>query len=150
MYNAAFSSVSNTDDGPWDPRAPCRKIITGWSINSQPTLNLFDTCCFSWMLVNLWYLTGFLTGYSKSWLMPLWNLPPVFSNSLRSLERSQLTGRWHMLFQCSRRVVRKTPVMTGLVSLISVPDKITEKFIVGVIEKTHKTQLSHWSETAQV
>lgn len=36
------------------------------------------------------------------------------------------------------------------VSLISVPDKIMEKFILGVTEKTHKTQLSHWSEIAQV
>lgn len=114
MYNATFSSVFNTDDGPWDSRAPCWKILTGWSINSQPALNLSDTCCFSWMLVNLWYLIGILPGRSKSWLMSLWNLSPVFSNSLRSLERSQLTGRWHTLFQCSRMVVRKTLVMTGL------------------------------------
>ena len=49
VFNAAFTSVFNTDDKPWDPWSP----VTGGMINSQSTLKLFKICCSSWMYTSL-------------------------------------------------------------------------------------------------
>lgn len=46
---------------PWDRSV--RWIVTRGMINSQPTLNLFKTCCSSWMQINLCGPIGFIPGY---------------------------------------------------------------------------------------
>jgi len=49
--------------GPRTPGALCSKTETGETLNSQSTLELFRTCCYSWMHISLWGPTGFITGY---------------------------------------------------------------------------------------
>jgi len=88
--------------------------VTEAMINFQLTLNLSKTYCSSWMHVSLGGPIGFIPEYRKSWLMLLLKLSPLFFNGLGILERSQSTGSWQMLAQFSRRVRRKTLVITGL------------------------------------
>ncbi|KAK4829339.1 hypothetical protein QYF61_003266 [Mycteria americana] len=62
-FNIFIASVFNTDDGPWDPWDPVLEDHDWGMINSHLTLNLFKTCCCSWMHINLWSLMGFIPGY---------------------------------------------------------------------------------------
>ena len=112
-FNAAFASGFNTDDGPWDPGALCWKTVTGAKINSQPTLNF-------WRLAAP---AGYTSAFGARWHSSqateragrrYRGTSPLFFNGLGSLERSQSTGSCQMLSQFSRRLRRKTLLITGL------------------------------------
>lgn len=133
-FNAAFASGFNTDDGPWDPGALCCKTVTGAKRNSQPTLNF----------LRLAAPAGYTSAFGARWDSSqateragrrYRGTSPLFFNGLGSLERSPSTGSWQRLSQFSRRVRRKTLVITALsVSLQcqGVPEKhLRDNAVIG-------------------
>lgn len=65
-FNAFSTSVFNIDDGPWDPWSPVLEDCD-WRDDKLPAaelpLNMFKTCCFTWMYINLWGSLGLIPGY---------------------------------------------------------------------------------------
>ena len=90
---------STPTTGPGSPGAQCCKSVTGAIVNSQPTPNLFRTCCCCWMRRNLPGPMAFIPGDRKSRPTPSWDLSLVFFSSPGSLERSWSTGSWQVLSQ---------------------------------------------------
>lgn len=84
---------------------------------------------------------GIYTRCTKCYLMPLWDLTQLFFNGLGNLRSSQLTGSWQTS-QFSRRVRKKTLVITGLSASIQCLAKLQTWLLEELLENTQKTMHS--------
>jgi len=113
-------------------RALSWKSVTAVMISSQLALNLCGIYCPSWMNIRLRNPVEFIPGFSKSWLMSVWNFNCV----------SIVFGIWRgpkWLKACKVPVINngKKCYLDNYRpnSLTSVPGKIMENIILGIIEK---------------
>lgn len=92
-----------------------------------------------------WGLVGSILGYWQTRQMSLWDLTQFIFQ--RSWESGEVPLNWKLAnIAPDFREKKKVPGDLRPVSLISVPGKIMEKVVLGVIEK----HSSHWLQPAQV
>ncbi|KAJ7408436.1 RNA-directed DNA polymerase from mobile element jockey-like protein [Pitangus sulphuratus] len=106
-------------------------------INSQLTLKSCGICCSSWIPTNLWGLMGFIPESSKSWLMSWQNLSMIFE---QYWESGDVSADWKLdnVVPIFKKGKKQDLGNYRSVSLTSVPSKVTEKTILGGIEKHQK------------
>lgn len=84
------------------------------------------------MYLNIWGLMGLIPANQKMRPGLSQDLSSLFVDDLESLEKFQLAGSWKILFKKGKK---EDPVNYKPVSLASVPDRIMEELILGIIVK---------------
>lgn len=133
-FNACFTSVFSTDDGLQecglgDDKLPADSALV-WDLLLQ--LDAHKSIG----------LDGIHSRYWMSWPILLWGPFPLFFKGLGSLERSQSIGSW-LMSQFSKRVKRKTLVITGLSVSLWCLVKLWRRLFWESLKITFEWQCSH-------